>query len=113
MDTTTSEEVKATSEAQDDSHLLLEIDQATYDAVMEVRDAAESRGLNTEFVYWLGSMARKHSKVQLDLWNKADDVATFKRAKEGHLPSQIVVLGQLGIKGATPEVARKFFSQYK
>lgn len=82
----------------DNTHLLFEISQETYDVLQEFVERAESRGLNTDATYWLESMACKHMKVQNDLWDRADDAATLKRAQNGNRQSIRTVLSTLGIK---------------
>lgn len=89
----------AVEEAKDNSYLLVELDQETYDVVAAIAETAGARGMQDGFTFWLCRLAKQHAKVQENLWRKADDTSMFVRAQHGNTQAMIAVLASIGVKG--------------
>ncbi len=83
--------------AEDTSHLIVEIDQETYDVVNEIAGDAGARGMQDGFEFWLCRLARQHAKVQENLWRRSDDTSMFVRAQRGNKQAARSVLKSLGL----------------
>lgn len=75
------------------------ISEECYNILRETVDDADARGLNSSMQFWLERFVKQHSKVQANLWKKADDQSIFSQAQRGSNQAKLAVLASLGIKG--------------
>lgn len=72
------------NKVKDASHLVVELSQETYDAVMEVVGRATDRGLESSFDHWLRDAIKTGANARLRTWNDRDVVTLFKQASNGN-----------------------------
>lgn len=97
-------------QTDNDAHLIVEIDQETYDAVSAIATDAGARGMQDGFDFWLCRLAKQHAKVQENLWLRADNGSMFTRAQRGNAQAKRAVLKSLGLDDRAIE---NFLAQQK
>ena len=69
---------------KDESHLIVQLTQASYDAIREVVERATDRGLDSGFDHWLNDAIKTGTQARLRTWNDRDVVTLFKQASTGN-----------------------------
>jgi|SRR6267142_3488366 len=70
------------------AHLIVEISQASYDALRNVVDRATDRGLESSFEHWLNDAVKTGATARLRTWNDRDVVTLFKQASAGNIKAK-------------------------
>jgi hypothetical protein len=68
----------------DETHLIVILKQASYDAIKEVVERATDRGLESSFDHWLNDAIKAGTQARLRTWNDRDVVTLFKQASQGN-----------------------------
>ena len=71
-------------EQKDESHLIIQLTQASYDALRDVVERATARGLDSGFDHWLNDAIKTGTTARLRTWNDRDYVTLFKQATAGN-----------------------------
>jgi len=71
-------------ETKDETHLIIQLTQASYDAIREVVERATARGLDSGFEHWLNDAIKTGTTARLRTWNDRDYVTLFKQAASGN-----------------------------
>lgn len=69
---------------EDKSHLVIELTQTSYNALMEVVARATERGLDSSFDHWLNDAIKTGTVARLRTWNDRDVVSLYKQALAGN-----------------------------
>jgi len=79
------------------AHLIVEISQASYDALTEVVNRATDRGLESSFEHWLNDAVKTGATARLRTWNDRDVVTLYKQAASGNDKAKAKLAKMLGI----------------
>jgi predicted ATPase len=75
---------KAQANAQapesDNTHLIVELTQESYDVIKDVVDRATARGLDSTFDHWLNDAIKTGARARVRTWDDRDYVTLFKQA---------------------------------
>ena len=81
---------------EDGSHLVVELSQASYDALMDVVKRATERGLDSSFDHWLSDAIKTGTTARLRTWNDRDYVTLFKQAVSGNAAAKAKLAKLIG-----------------
>jgi hypothetical protein len=73
------------TEVKDNSHLIVELSQASYDAIKEVVERATERGLESSFDHWITDALKVGTQARLRTWNDRDSVSLLKQVAKGNV----------------------------
>jgi hypothetical protein len=65
--------------AKDESHLIVQLTQESYDAIKDVVDRATARGLDSTFDHWLNDAVKTGTRARTRTWDDRDYVTLFKQ----------------------------------
>jgi hypothetical protein len=82
----------------DDSYLQVTLSQEVYDAVKDIAERADGRGLNSSFDYWLSTLITKHAKVVHNTWDQNDITSMAKLALAGNNQARRAMGKSLGLQ---------------
>jgi hypothetical protein len=92
---------------KDESHLIVQLSQQSYDAIREVVERATDRGLESSFEHWLNDAVKTGATARLRTWNDRDIVTLFKQASAGNDKAKIKLAKLLKMnasQGTNPEL---------
>jgi hypothetical protein len=70
----------ASAAIEDNSHLIVELTQESYDVIKDVVDRATARGLDSTFEHWLNDAIKTGARARTRTWDDRDYVTLFKQA---------------------------------
>jgi hypothetical protein len=103
-------DANASEAIEDNSHLIVELTQESYDVIKDVVDRATARGLDSTFEHWLNDAIKTGARARTRTWDDRDYVTLFKQATSPNAiianaaKAKLAKMLQMNIAGTNPEL---------